>query len=350
MTRPRRSKKNYNRWMKLVRRAHLYAGLILLPWVLFFGVSGFLLNHNTALFGGRTQVEKQLSPTSSEPLSHYQSIDAQSVAAQILEQINAQSATTSYQLQGSNASVAGALSYTAHTQAGEVTVKIDLESGDTEISKNAQQSVAQSKSAFEGKRVKLENFDTDTTETLATKLLEAEGYEIEEALELKTRGAPELRFQVVDTDGRAWKTTYNFASGKLSARATDEASGFNLHAALTRLHKSHDYPDQVNARWFWTLFADITALTLIFWGVSGGIMWWQMKPTRLIGISGLSFAAVLAALIFGGTLNHLTWGRVREQAPQATGPASPSSERRGERAAPKTLTIEKNSANQTKQK
>ncbi|MFM8272471.1 MAG: hypothetical protein ACKODX_09085, partial [Gemmata sp.] len=41
--RPRRKRATH-----LVRRAHLYSGLFLLPWAVLYGVTGFLFNHPTA--------------------------------------------------------------------------------------------------------------------------------------------------------------------------------------------------------------------------------------------------------------------------------------------------------------
>jgi hypothetical protein len=35
-------------FLHFVRRAHLYLGLFLLPWVIMFGVSSLPLNHNTS--------------------------------------------------------------------------------------------------------------------------------------------------------------------------------------------------------------------------------------------------------------------------------------------------------------
>ena len=43
LRRPRRKRATH-----LVRRAHLYSGLFLLPWAVLYGVTGFLFNHPTA--------------------------------------------------------------------------------------------------------------------------------------------------------------------------------------------------------------------------------------------------------------------------------------------------------------
>ena len=85
----------------------------------------------------------------------------------------------------------------------------------------------------------------------------------------------------------------------------------DFRSAITRLHQLHHYPDNLGARWLWTLAADATGLMLVFWGISGVIMWWQIKPTRLVGVSGLSLAAVIAFLVISGTLTELGFGPPR---------------------------------------
>lgn len=81
-----------------------------------------------------------------------------------------------------------------------------------------------------------------------------------------------------------------------------------LSSAITHLHQLHHYPDNLGARWLWMLAADATGLMLVFWGISGVIMWWQIKPTRLVGVSGLIIAAVIAFLVISGTLTELGFG------------------------------------------
>ena len=95
-------------------------------------------------------------------------------------------------------------------------------------------------------------------------------------------------------------------SGKISARDAEQPPPIELRSMLTRLHRLHHYPDSVNTRWMWSLFVDITGLMLVFWGISGLIMWWQIKPTRVAGILGITLALLVAFLIGTGTVN-LTW-------------------------------------------
>jgi hypothetical protein len=55
---------------------------------------------------------------------------------------------------------------------------------------------------------------------------------------------------------------------------------------------------------------------IVFWAVSGLFMWWQMKPTRVIGVAAISLALGLGMVIIGGTLAELQFGNVQRR----TGP------------------------------
>ena len=44
----------------------------------------------------------------------------------------------------------------------------------------------------------------------------------------------------------------------------------------------------------WAILVDIMAGLMIFWGLSGIIMWWQMKPLRQAGFVSVIAGAGLA--------------------------------------------------------
>ena len=73
---------------------------------------------------------------------------------------------------------------------------------------------------------------------------------------------------------------------------------FSLRSFLMRLHVSRGYPTETSVRSIWGIIVDVTAALMIFWALSGVIMWWQLKPTRNTGMlalgSGISFAGLLA--------------------------------------------------------
>jgi hypothetical protein len=118
---------------------------------------------------------------------------------------------------------------------------------------------------------------------------------------------PEVRFVLEDARGVRWNTVYNLSTGALSGRRADAAHPGGLAELVESLHKQHHYPPQAVASWWWALFADLTAVTLLIWGFSGLIMWWQLKKLRKIGIAVILLAVVVATLVMGGTLSELAF-------------------------------------------
>ena len=60
---------------------------------------------------------------------------------------------------------------------------------------------------------------------------------------------------------------------------------------------------------------------MVLWGITGVLMWWQIKPTRLVGVAGISIAAVVAFLVtVGGTLEELEFSPPRSRGGRPTSP------------------------------
>ena len=73
---------------------------------------------------------------------------------------------------------------------------------------------------------------------------------------------------------------------------------------LQRLHLSRTYSPHFNIRWFWALLVDGMVLSMVFWGLSGMIMWWQIKRTRLLGGGFLVASIVCTAFLTMGMHDH----------------------------------------------
>ena len=135
------------------------------------------------------------------------------------------------------------------------------------------------------------------------------------------RGGPQLRFQLRDENQRVWNVTYNIMNSQLAGRAEDEPVTTNIATIMTALHKQHHYPAETSMKTVWIIIADITALTMVFWGISGVIMWWQLKPTRALGLTGLVLMGLVAFVVFSGVLNEMYFG------PPVRTPAKPAAEK-----------------------
>lgn len=81
-----------------------------------------------------------------------------------------------------------------------------------------------------------------------------------------------------------------------------------LRRYLLRLHMAHGYPVEKNTRWFWVIAVDVMFVSMCFRGLSGVVMWWQIKRTRRIGFLLLLASAAVAPGLAIGMHAHLMHG------------------------------------------
>ena len=299
------------RVLKWVRRTHLYTGLLLLPWALLFGASGMLFNHG-AWLSNNVRVEK-LPPETVEEALGLERLDPQAVAAAVVAQLNARQGSEGESglrlVQPSSATISGSLRFDARSDGATHSIQVSPVNGTAKITTRAEPDrKAPDSASFMEQPMTLAAAELDVDPEDVGALLEAAGIQEASVPEPNARSSPRLLFKVSDGEGRVWNTGYDLSTGEFSGRAADEPAPMDARSVMTRLHKVHHYPDSVGPRWFWTLAADATGATLVFWGISGLFMWWQLKPTRAAGILGLGFAGLLATAVTVGTLQNLNFG------------------------------------------
>ena len=127
--------KHYSRFMKLVRRTHMYTGLILLPWVLLFGASGVLFNHPTWLASAKI-VHRSDAEIVKETVD-FAPPDPARFATQVVAGINNSAdgeELPEFELVSpGKARLTGRLSYIAATEADQHTIWINLHNGRARI-------------------------------------------------------------------------------------------------------------------------------------------------------------------------------------------------------------------------
>jgi hypothetical protein len=69
---------------------------------------------------------------------------------------------------------------------------------------------------------------------------------------------------------------------------------------LMYLHRASTYNHSPGLRWWWAVMVDGMVLTLVFWGISGVVMWWQMKRHRMWGIIALCSCFLVSVLMIAG--------------------------------------------------
>ena len=115
--------------------------------------------------------------------------------------------------------------------------------------------------------------------------------------EVTVTSVPDLVFPL-EADGRIWTATYSATAGSLSGKPAESEvkPKPSIRRFLTRLHSAHGYPGERDALWFWAILVDVMAFALCFWGLSGLILWTQIKSARKSGavVLVLSTAAAIA--------------------------------------------------------
>lgn len=312
------------RIMHVVRRGHLYFGLFLVPWVLLYGATGFLFNHPTA-FSDQPTASFGRSELVGTPMENPPS--PAEVAEQVVALLKARAnPPVEYRLvQPEKAKYTREFAFaTVKADDREVSVLIDVNGkGGTVRSRNlpavppapTEKAPFATSSGLKGGATKSEKggpaprsapdspkLDSPIHERVRSSIptiLERTGFASGDVI---VTSVPELSFHMADTE-KTWIVTYNAMTGTVSGKPADEpvpSEDISTRRFLTRLHLSHGFPGDQNARWFWALIVDAMAFVMVFWGISGLFMWWQIKATRKIGFLVLLLSiAAATALGFG---------------------------------------------------
>ena len=286
----RRRRSRFGGAMKMFRRTHMYFGLLLVPFVLLYGVTAILFNHPTWFNTAVTT-----STIEPEALGEVPTLSAPEPAEELRASLETEVGIP-----------VGLVEDPAPRFRGTVLVE------DREDGLRRRYRVNPETLATTLERRSLPIVEAEETPGFPEKLetSAAEGIEaIRDAVARMAatdggvvRAAPDLDFHL-EVDGERWTMEYDTRSKSLSARREGEPrSAFDLRSFLMRLHVSRGYPTDVGVRSLWGVLVDTTTALMIFWGLSGIIMWWQIKPTRFNGgiaiVMGVAMAGGLAVGMF----------------------------------------------------
>lgn len=311
------------RLMHYLRRAHLYLGLFLFPWAVLYGVTAFLFNHPSA-FSDQPTTTFGRDALRGTPAEQWPSATEQ--AEKVVTALNTkQSPKTPYKLAGAakfNREFAFA---TVKTGGDPIGVLFDPLAGGGTIRVTPAEPVkkeperppfAIGRATPDAPRVraprpappaaedgiKLDDPPHERFKAAIPTILERSGFPTGE---VTVTSVPEVVFPI-EADGRVWTATYNPMTGGVSGKPadTEEKPELSWRRFLLRLHSAHGYPGEANAKWYWALVVDAMAFVLCFWGLSGLLMWWQLKATRRIGLVILVLSTAAATTL--GVAMHST--------------------------------------------
>jgi hypothetical protein len=311
----------HKRAMHLTRRGHLYLGLFLFPWAILYGVTAFLFNHPTAFSDQPTTMfgKEALAGT---PLESLPSMTEQ--ANRVVKLLNEkQQPATPYALGVGEVKYNREFAFATVKADGQtVSVLIDVKNGSGTVRSTQDKPKAEPppKAPFavgntgpvggrggrggqpreggpprSGDGLKLDDPLHERVKAAVPTVLERTGHP---SGDVTVTSVPELVFPV-EVDGKTWTATYNPMTGAVGGTPADAKPETELgwRRFLLRLHTAHGYPGEQNARWFWAVIVDVMAGVMCFWGLSGLLMWWQIKATRKAGAVVLVLSAIAATAL-----------------------------------------------------
>ncbi len=311
------------RVMHAVRRAHLYFGLFLLPWAVMYGTTGFLFNHPTAFADAPTATfgAKELAGTSMEVAPRPAEVAEQVVAAlndrakggkpyALVEPEKAryvrEFAFATVRADGTDVS----LLFDVNNPTGTVRSRPAAPAPKEERAPFAFGPIANGGRGEKGtpKGDPVSHANHGGPLVLADPLHERVRATVPVVLErtgfptgdVSVTSVPDLSFLMSD-GAKTWRVTYNALAGTVNgtpAAAAPPPEELSTRRFLTHLHLSSGFPGRPETRWFWAVVVDAMAFVMVFWGVSGLFMWWQVKATRRFGLFVL-LASTLAATALG---------------------------------------------------
>jgi hypothetical protein len=285
------ARNRYNATLKLVRRVHLFTGLFMTPWVLLYGVSGFLFNHPEA-FPDREV--RPIGPAETARTGFEDFPDAPAIAARVVEEMNARSSGRPLRLvEPGSASFSRDLLATAKGGGADYRIQLDLGSG-LGTATAARATKVGIKGDLPGGGLQLADPPRDRLARAVPALASKLGLDPATA---SVKTVPVVDF-AAESQGKVYRLAYDLQSGIVSARGLgDPEDRLTARSFLTRLHKKREYPGRVGASWFWAVGVDATSALMVFWGASGLAMWWQIKSLRGWGSLVLAASAGVAAVL-----------------------------------------------------
>lgn len=339
------------RLMKWVRRAHMFTGLFMAPWIFVYGISGFTFNHSRWFSDSFGKIVEPIEAKILAATAVRQAPQPDDVAGKALAAINARQAPGEQW-------VASAIParYTQNlfaTGTGEdgtnYQVNVDLQQGTGHyiVMKSASEPGPEKplpdKGAEAGKSgggikmpagTKLADGDLISKQELARLMsgertraddsqryteavpaafdaayLSALGSEVFSVLPLKVAPAS-IKVTAPTLEFFARKGEHEFLvrcdlrTGEVVASPSNRPP-FSLVRFLADLHVSSGYSGNRGARLAWALIVDCTSLLMCFWALSGIAMWLQMKNLRSWGWVVVVLALSVALLLGMGMHQYL---------------------------------------------
>lgn len=288
----------------LARRVHLYAGLFLLPWVFLYGITGAMFNHQE-LFGDVTAYDVPPRPIE-ESMQDFP--EEESLARAVVAAMREKAPDSKIELaERHEAAFNNQLIFKVQHEGKQHNVFIDPVQKNARIRVMPENPEKAEVLLPDLKNVKLPENPYQLARESAGVAMRAAGFETNATA--NPLGWCKLNF-LAEVDGKPAQVTYVLRDGHVDTVAYSGEDGMSPRSFFMQLHVSHGQPPYWNARMWWSLILDTMAIAMVTWGVTGLVMWWQLKRTRRIGAVVLLVSVATAAWLYFGMMHFYATTRL----------------------------------------
>lgn len=274
-----RTRSTKSRVMLVVRRAHLYSGLLLLPFVALYGLTALLFNHAS-----------WLRPIDERALPHAIVASSELVALTSAPDVMAR-AIAPVGIEPHNARWENSWSF--ETRADGRVERFDVDPRGRGGRALAWPETPRIASALPTKFAASDMPGWREPKVLAGALAPGLGLR---AQDISVRRSPRLAFEFED-DGRALLARWDPVKETVQVLENADHDPVDL---MQSLHVAHGSPGYVDARWWWSWVVDAMGVAMLVWAASGAVLWWSIRAVRRAGLVVLALAAVLSLALFAG--------------------------------------------------
>ena len=261
-----------------VRRVHLYAGLTLLPWVFLFGITGAMFNHRGLFPQGETTLvpAANLAGTALDELE-----SADEIAVRVLAALRERADGKSIDLIAEHdPEFTGEMLFETWSDGQRHVAHINPVTKSASVISHGLND-HKPKALLDGvNNVQLSPQPMQPAQAAASDVFASAGIKPDRAI--KPIGWTKLNF-LSQIDGQPARVTYVLKDGHVDVTRYDGSHGMTARGFFLRLHTTHVMSPYWNGRSIWIIAADALAIAMVVWGISGLLMWWQIKRTRVMG-------------------------------------------------------------------
>lgn len=276
----------------LLRRVHLYAGLFLLPWVLLYGITGAMYNHQ-GLFPEVSVRQIAASDLTDSALTYMP--DAETLARRVVEAMQSAAPQSSISLSSRHgAEFNNDIILQVEADGRSHAVHIDPVSHAAKVVRLPKPETLQP-AVIGLDHVTLTENPYELARQSVPDIMTMAG--ISSSEQPRPRGWCKLNF-LADVDGAPARVTYVLRDGHVDVTRFEGQDGMTLRQFFMRLHTTHGQPPHWNGRMYWSLLLDTMAIAMVTWGITGLVMWWQIKRTRIVGAIVIASSILTAGWLY----------------------------------------------------